>query len=97
MTPIFAELAADQAAKNGTDDNYNLSDFPLVVISAINAIGVCYYVRISARVEYLDLIAPYFRLVRRFVFFFKVKLEVVLSLEILCSSLIIFLRCTPNS
>ena len=73
MTPIFAELAADQAAKNGTDDNYNLSDFPLVVISAINAIGVCYYVRISARVEYLDLIAPYFRLVRRFVSFFEVK------------------------
>ncbi|XP_063680621.1 LOW QUALITY PROTEIN: E3 ubiquitin-protein ligase rnf213-alpha-like [Bolinopsis microptera] len=61
MTPIFAELAKDQAAKAGTADNYNLSDFPLVVISAINAIGVCYYVRISARVEYLDLVAPYFR------------------------------------
>lgn len=61
MTPIFAELAQNQAERHGTNNDFNRHDFTLVVISAINAIGVCYYVRISAREEYLQEVATYFR------------------------------------
>jgi hypothetical protein len=58
MTPIFATLAGAQEQR---DNDYNPHDFETVVLAAINAIGVCYYVRISARVEYLDAVAQYFR------------------------------------
>ena len=63
MNPIFAELAGNQAERKGEPNNFNRHNFPLVVLSAINAIGVCYYVRISAREEYLRDVATYFRLV----------------------------------
>ena len=63
MTPIFAELAAAQANRERRPDDFNTFDFPLVVLSAISAIGVCYYVRISAREEYLRDVARYFRFV----------------------------------
>lgn len=63
MNPIFAELAGNQAEKRREPNIFNSQNFPLVVLSAINAIGVCYYVRISARQEYLDDVATYFRFV----------------------------------
>ena len=59
MIPIFSDLAREQADQTG----YVLEDdvYPTVVLAAINAIGVCYYVRIGAREDYIDQVATYFR------------------------------------
>ena len=66
MALILENHATAQAAvrREGKDSNSNTEKFlDLNVLAAINAIGVCYYVRISAREEYLQDVARYFRFV----------------------------------
>ena len=58
MIPIFTELEAKQAE----DEGYGyIGEYPNAVLAAVNAVGVCYFVRINARDEYLDQVAKYFR------------------------------------
>ena len=56
MNAIFSDRAKEQ---NNTDVNSN--DYNSVVMATINAIGVCYYVRVSDRDDYLEQVATYFR------------------------------------
>ena len=60
MCPDFKDMRTAQTVDN-EHAHLDLTDYNTVTFATINAIGVCYYVRISSRDEYLDAVSKYFK------------------------------------